>query len=102
MTASPMMNNITVNTEKNRFEYEKDGHMLYADYRLNDGILYIDYVEAPAALRGTGAAGTLMAEIAAYARRKNLVIHPVCGYAAAWLQRHNARNSLLQQAHDDE
>ena len=71
-----------------RFEIKEDGHIAYAEYRLEAGTLYIDYVFAPEALRGSGAAGRLMASIVEYARTQALKIVPICGYAAAWLKRH--------------
>jgi hypothetical protein len=76
------------NQEKNRYELEIEGFIVFADYRLEGKTLYINHVEAPQELRGKGAAGKLMQEIADYAREQNLKIVPICGYAANWLQRH--------------
>lgn len=73
---------------RRRFELDEDGHTAFADYRISDGRLIIDHVEAPPPLRGSGAAGRLMAAIAAEARDRHLKISPLCGYAAAWLKRH--------------
>lgn len=70
-----------------RYEMDEEGLTSWADYRLRDEVLYIQHVEAPPALRGTGAAGRLMAAVAADARAKGLKITPICGYAAAWLSR---------------
>ncbi|MBI3440580.1 MAG: N-acetyltransferase [Proteobacteria bacterium] len=78
----------TDNTNKSRFEYSLNGSMAFANYRRAGTTLYIDYVEAPPALRGTGAAGTLMQQIVELARKENLTIVPICGYAAAWLSKH--------------
>lgn len=78
------------NLHNSRFEYHTGGSFAFADYRIVDGILYIDYVEAPHALRGTGAASRLMEHIVDYARQNGMNIHPICGYAATWLQRHGA------------
>lgn len=93
-----MTNSMTDNTEKSRFEYEKNGHTVFANYRISNDTLYIDYVEAPQPLRGTGAAGELMTDIVEHARQKSMRIQPICGYAAAWLQRHNEHNDVLAQA----
>jgi len=71
-----------------RFEMTEEGATVFADYRRIPGRLIIDHVEAPAALRGTGAAGRLMEAIAALARREEVGITPLCGYATAWLNRH--------------
>lgn len=76
------------NTDSHRFEYHTGGGVAFADYRRQDGTLYIDYVFAPPELRGTGAAGKLMEYIAVKARKEGLTIIPICGYAASWLRRH--------------
>lgn len=81
------MPQFTNNHEKSQFEGHFDGHMAYASYHINDGTLYIDYVEAPPELRGTGAAGKLMEYVVAQAKEQNLKITPICGYAASWLKR---------------
>lgn len=70
-----------------RYEMDEAGLTSWADYRRTDGRLYIDHVESPPALRGTGAAGRLMAALSADARARGLRITPICGYAAAWLRR---------------
>jgi predicted GNAT family acetyltransferase len=76
------------NTSANRFELDVDGQIAHADYRVIGDTLYIDYVEAPPALRGTGAAGRLMEGVMSAAAEKGYAVEPVCGYAAAWMRRH--------------
>lgn len=70
-----------------RFEMDEQGLTAFALYRRAGDRLIIDHVEAPPALRGTGAAGRLMRAIATRARADGLKITPICGYAAAWLAR---------------
>ena len=70
-----------------RYEMDEQGLTSWADYRRVGERLYIDHVEAPAALQGTGASGRLMAAVSGEARAKGLTITPICGYAAAWLKR---------------
>ena len=67
----------------------------YADYRLQGARMFIDYVESPPELRGTGAAGRLMAALAADAKARGLKITPICGYAGAWLRRSHEFRELL-------
>lgn len=86
---------MTDNIRKSRFELVESGETAYADYRREDGVLTIKYVFAPETLRGTGAAGRLMNDIAAYARDENLKIVPLCGYAASWLRRHAEYADLI-------
>lgn len=78
-----------------RYEMEEAGATAYADYRRTGDRLYLDYVFSPPELRGTGAAGRLMAAVAADAREKGLRITPICGYAAAWLKRSPEHRDLV-------
>ncbi len=73
---------------KLRFELPLNGEVAYADYHIEGDVLFIDYVFAPPALRGTGAAGKVMEGMVAMAKDKDLSITPICGYAASWLKRH--------------
>jgi uncharacterized protein len=79
------------NTAKSRFEYKVGDATAFADYRREGGTLFIDYVEAPVELRGTGAAGKLMEKIMETARQEELKVVPICGYAASWIRRNGAK-----------
>lgn len=76
------------NRERMRFELQVDGEVVFADYRRQPGRLVITYVEAPVALRGTGAAGRLMQGVMGEARAEQVKVLPLCPYARAWMQRH--------------
>ena len=78
-----------------RFEMVEAGQIVVADYRRDGQRLIIDHVEAPVALRGTGAAGRFMQALAAHARAHGLKIVPLCGYARAWLLRNEASRDLI-------
>ena len=80
----------TDNESASRFELKTGEAVSHASYRLEGKILYIDYVEAPEELRGTGAAGRLMTQVKALADSHHYTIVPICGYAASWLRRHSA------------
>jgi predicted GNAT family acetyltransferase len=89
------MSELRNDTANARYEMDEEGETSWADYRLAGERLYIDHVESPPALRGTGAAGRLMAALAADARDKGLKITPICGYAAAWLRRSHEFRDLV-------
>jgi len=93
MTANPVVDD----RDHNRYELTEGGHVAFADYRRMAGtpVVVIPHVEAPEALRGTGAAGRLMEGIAAHARAEGLKIVPTCSYAAAWFRRHPEAGDLL-------
>ncbi len=80
------MSDLRDNTEASQYELDVDGETAFARYRKQDGVLTILWVEAPPALRGTGAAGRLMSLVAEEAKRNSWRVVPVCGYAAAWLR----------------
>lgn len=81
------MSELRNDPDRGRYEMDEQGQTSYARYRLAGERLYIDFVESPPALRGTGAAGRLMTALAEDARARGLKITPICGYAAAWLAR---------------
>jgi predicted GNAT family acetyltransferase len=81
------MDRLHDNASAGQYELDISGETVFARYRREDGVLTILWVEAPAALRGTGAAGRLMKLVAQEARDQKWRVVPVCGYAAAWLRR---------------
>ena len=90
------MGDVTDNAREHRFELEEDGLTAIAEYHLKGDSLYIDYVESPPALRGTGAAGRLMEGVMQAARAHDYKVIPVCGYAVAWIKRHPDHQTLLK------
>lgn len=80
---------------RRRFTLTDGAHVTFADYRREEDRLVIVYVEAPVALRGTGAAGRLLTHVAADARARGLKILPLCGYAASWFRRHPEHADLM-------
>ena len=82
------MSDFSDNKAQRRFEYKVGDLFAFADYRREGKTLFIDYVEAPPELRGTGAAGKLMEQIVVFAKTEQLEIEPICSYAVHWLRRH--------------
>ena len=62
----------------------------YAVQKTDDGgeRRAILHVEAEDELRGTGAAGRFMQQLADHARDEKLILTPRCSYAVAWFKRH--------------
>lgn len=88
--------NVSDNTAQSRFELQEQGYTAFASYRLNGDVLTIPYVESPPALRVQGTAGRLLEGVVAHARGHKMKIVPVCGYAAAWFQRHPQYSDVLK------
>ena len=83
------------NPDAGRLEMDEGGQIVFADYRRDGRRLIIDHVEAPVALRGTGAAGRFMEALASRARANGERLVPLCGYAAAWLHRNAKHRDLV-------
>lgn len=88
-------NAVVDDRDRSRFELTENGATAFADYRRKGKVVVIPHVEAPDALRGTGAAGRLMEGIVAHARAEGFKIVPSCPYAAVWFERHPAEADLL-------
>lgn len=80
---------------QDRYEMDFGGGTVFANVRCDGEILHIDYVEAPPALRGTGAAGTFMKALMEKVKADNLKVIPLCGYAATWISRHSEYKEYL-------
>ena len=90
------MSSLRNDAARGRYEMDEKGITSWANYRLNGDTLYLDHVESPPALRGSGAAGRLMAALAEDVQARGLKIVPICGYAAAWLRRSPAYAGLVR------
>jgi predicted GNAT family acetyltransferase len=90
-----MTDELRDNAERGRFERDERGLTVFANYRRQGTTIAITHVEAPPALRGTGAASRLMEAIVAQARAEDAKLLPLCGYAAAWLRRHKEHRALV-------
>jgi hypothetical protein len=82
------MSEVKDNRQRSRFEMVEAGQIVFADYRRDGARIYIDHVEAPPSLRGSGAAGRFMQGLVEVARAEGATLVPICSYAAHWLARH--------------
>ena len=83
------------NPDKGRFELDLGGQVVFARYARHGSVRVIPHVEAPPALRGTGAAGQLIAAMMEVARTEGLKVRPLCSYASVWMRRHREYHDLL-------
>ncbi len=90
-----MTDTVTDNPAQSRYEMDVDGMTVFANYRRDGGRLLVTHVEAPPALRGTGAAGRFMTGLMSRVRAEGLKVVPLCGYAASWMRAHRQHHDLL-------
>lgn len=74
--------------EAGRYELEIDGEIAFVSYNLSPPNLMITKTWTPPRLEGRGIASRLTRHVLADARRRGLLILPVCSFFAAYLQKH--------------
>jgi predicted GNAT family acetyltransferase len=89
------MNQVIDQLDRQRFELEEEGKLAFASYRREGNLIIVPHVEADPALRGHGAAGRLMGGMLDIIRSRGEKVRPLCGYAAAWIQRHPQYHDLI-------
>ena len=82
-----LTNGVVDNAAEGRFELTERDMVAVADYRVQEGRMILPHVEAPPALRGTGAAGRLLEGVLDAARERGLKVVPLCPYADAYIRR---------------
>ena len=82
-----LTNGVVDNAAEGRFELTERDLVAVADYRVQEGRMILPHVEAPPALRGTGAAGRLMEGVLDAARARGLKVVPLCPYADVYMRR---------------
>ena len=90
-----MSSGIVDNVARARFELTEQGLTAFADYRREGDTLILPHVEAPAQLRGKGAAGRLMTGVLELARAQGLKVVPRCPYAKLFIERHPEYRDLV-------
>lgn len=89
------MSKIRDNKEAGRYEYDVDGGVAFANYRMSPGVVTITYTEVPAALRGRGIGAELSAAVLQHVRNQGLKVIPRCGYFAGYIREHREFHDLL-------
>jgi predicted GNAT family acetyltransferase len=95
-TADPQ---ISDNRERKRFEIDLgDGTFAFAQYNLIPGKIMFTHTEVPEAQGGKGVGTALIRAGLASARERGLKVIPICPFFAAYMERHEEVQDLLDQA----
>ena len=78
-----------------RFQAVVEGHICFADYRLEAGAMVVTHTEVAPKLEGRGIAGELMRALLDHASANGLKVRPLCSYARAYMRRHPETAALL-------
>jgi hypothetical protein len=79
---------VTRNDARRRFEAAVDGHTGVLTYREAAGRVTLIHTEVPAELRGRGVAGELARAALEDARRRRVLVRPLCPFVQAFMKRH--------------
>ena len=92
-----MSNNVRDNADRHRFELETDGHVAFAEYRRNDGVLTVLHTEVPKELNGKGIGSALVRGLLEIARAHGLKVRPRCPFVAGYMDKHAAEYADLRK-----
>ncbi len=76
------------NQEQHRFELVEDGHLAFAEYRIDGGVITFTHTIVPPEIGGRGVASRLIGAALASARDRGFEVVPACSFVAAYLDRH--------------
>jgi predicted GNAT family acetyltransferase len=91
------MSSIRDNKAASRYEFDVNGGIAFANYRMAPGVVTVSYTEVPAALRGRGIGAKLSAAVLDHIRSEGLKVIPRCGYFAGFIREHPEYQDLLAQ-----
>lgn len=90
------MNQVEVNSDKNRFEIEESGLLAIIDFqKIPPNILDLVHTEVPKKLTGKGIGSKLVSGALNYCKENNLKVIPSCPFIKAFINKYPAWNDLL-------
>lgn len=78
---------VTDNVALRRYELVVDGHLAFAEYRIEGGVMIFPHTLVPPALEGRGVGTRLVTAALADARARGLAIEAPCSFVAAVMRR---------------
>jgi predicted GNAT family acetyltransferase len=86
------------NAERHRFEIDLgDGTFAFAEYNLIPGKIMFTHTEVPESHGGQGLGSALIRFGLAAARERGLKVIPICPFFAAYMQKHEEVQDLLDE-----
>lgn len=82
------MSDVRDNKDEQRFELVEQGHLAFAQYRIEGDVITFTHTIVPAALQGMGVGSRLIAGALADVRSRGLKVRAQCTFVAAYIARH--------------
>ena len=89
------MSDVHDNTEEHRFELSEQGHIAYAQYRVQGDVITFTHTIVPSALQGMGVGSRLIEGALADVRDHGLKVDPQCSFVAAYIAKHEEWRDVL-------
>ena len=82
------MPNITINSDKHRFEIETEGQVAFTVFKRSEGTIEYLHTEVPRQLEGKGIGSALAKHAMAFAKENGLKAIVTCPFIQTWLKKH--------------
>jgi len=83
------------NSDLHRFELVEDGHLAFAEYRIEGGVITFIHTIVPPEIGGRGVASRLIGAALEAASERGLKVVPQCSFVAAYIDRHPEWRAIL-------
>ena len=90
-----MPSTVRQNAARSRFELDVEGHVAFANYRVDNGVVAITHTETPPALRERGIGSRLVLGALSQIRAQGLKVRPRCSFARHVMAQHPETQDLL-------
>lgn len=85
------------NDEKQRFEFENNGHIAFIDFEEKEHFIALVHTEAPKELQGTGTAAALVEKTLQYIEKSGKKLMPFCPFVLAFIKKHPEWKPLVSE-----
>ncbi|MDT8760381.1 N-acetyltransferase [Sphingomonas psychrotolerans] len=82
------MSDVRDNKDEQRFELIEQGHLAFAEYRIEGEVITFTHTIVPASLQGMGVGSRLIEGALSEVRKRGLKVRATCTFVAAYLARH--------------
>lgn len=90
------MNEVILNTERNRFELEIENQIAFIEFdKIEPNVLDMTHTEVPEELSGKGIGSKLAKSALQYSKDNNLKVIPSCPFIKTYIDKHSEWQPLL-------
>lgn len=93
------MNEVSLNTDKNRFELQLDDAIAVIEFdKIEPNILDLTHTEVPSELSGKGIGSKLVKGALQYIKENNLKLIPSCPFIQKYISNHDEWSDLVAKS----